>query len=49
MLLLRLAMREELARDMASVRDVLCEGNDRANAVANETLDQVREAMGMVY
>lgn len=41
--------RAELARDMDYVRDVLREGNRRANAIANETLDQVREAMGMRY
>ncbi|AKV55782.1 TrpS Tryptophanyl-tRNA synthetase [Bifidobacterium actinocoloniiforme DSM 22766] len=41
--------RAELARDMDSVRDVLAEGNKRANAIAEETLDQVRSAMGMAY
>ena len=34
---------------MDYVRDVLREGNKRANAIAEETLQQVREAMGMVY
>ncbi len=43
------ARREELAKDMDYVIDVLHEGNAHANAVANETLAQVREAMGMVY
>ncbi|WP_394957409.1 tryptophan--tRNA ligase [Scardovia wiggsiae] len=41
--------RAELAQDMDYVRDVLREGNKRANAIAEETLRQVREAMGMVY
>lgn len=43
------ARREELAKDMDYIRDVLHEGNQRANDIANETLDQVREAMGMKY
>lgn len=41
--------RAELAQDMDYVRDVLREGNKRANAIAEETLRQVREAMGMLY
>lgn len=41
--------RAELAKDMDYIRDVLHEGNRRANAIANETLDQVRDAMGMRY
>ena len=41
--------RQELMQDMDYVKDVLHEGNAQANAVANETLEQVREAMGMVY
>ncbi|MBW3094828.1 tryptophan--tRNA ligase [Bifidobacterium sp. 64T4] len=41
--------RTELAKDMDYVRDVLAEGNKRANAIANETLQQVRDAMGMSY
>jgi tryptophanyl-tRNA synthetase len=43
------ARREELAADMDYVRDVLHEGNRQARAIAAETLDEVREAMGMVY
>ncbi len=43
------ARREELAQDMDRIHDVLADGNARANAIANETLDEVREAMGMVY
>jgi tryptophanyl-tRNA synthetase len=31
------------------VKDVLHDGNARANEVARQTLDEVREAMGMVY
>ena len=34
---------------MDYVKDVLHEGNRQANEIANETLAQVREAMGMVY
>ena len=41
--------RHELEGDMGYIRDVLAEGNHRANAIANQTLDEVREAMGMVY
>lgn len=41
--------RAELAKDMDSIRDILHDGNKRANEIAEETLDQVREAMGMVY
>ena len=39
----------ELLKDMDYVKDVLHEGNRQANEIANETLGQVREAMGMVY
>lgn len=41
--------RAELAQDMDTVRDILHEGNKRANEIANQTLSEVREAMGMVY
>ncbi|MCI1634872.1 tryptophan--tRNA ligase [Bifidobacterium sp.] len=41
--------RAELAKDMDAVRDVLRDGNARANAIAEETLDEVRAAMGMKY
>ena len=34
---------------MDYIRDVLHDGNKRANEIANETLEQVREAMGMRY
>ena len=34
---------------MDYVKDVIHEGNRKANAIAEETLAQVREAMGMVY
>ncbi len=43
------ARREELARDLDYVKDVLHEGNRRANEIANATLAEVQEAMGMVY
>jgi tryptophanyl-tRNA synthetase len=41
--------RAELAKDMDSVRDILHDGNRRANEIAEQTLDEVREAMGMKY
>ena len=34
---------------MGYVADVLHEGNRRARKIAAATLDEVREAMGMVY
>ncbi len=43
------ARREELAAKPDYVREVLAAGNARANAVADATLDEVREAMGMAY
>ena len=43
------ARREELAQDMNHVKEVLHEGNKRMNEIANETLGEVCEAMGMVY
>ena len=43
------ARREELVQDMDYVKDVLREGNRRANEVAEATLAEVREAIGMVY
>lgn len=36
-------------KDMDSIRDILHDGNKRANEIANETLQQVRDAMGMRY
>lgn len=41
--------RMELMQDMDYIKDVLHEGNRQANEIANATLDEVREAMGMVY
>ncbi|SEG15946.1 tryptophanyl-tRNA synthetase [Nonomuraea solani] len=43
------ARRAEYARDRGYVRQVLREGNERANAVAETTLDEVRTAMGSRY
>ena len=43
------ARREELMRDPAYIADILADGNRRANEIANETLGEVREAMGMIY
>ena len=41
--------RAELAKDMDAIRDILHESNARANAIAEQTLDEVRTAMGMKY
>ncbi len=41
--------RRELERDLDHIHDVLHEGNRLANDVAQTTLNEVREAMGMVY
>ncbi len=41
--------RAEFGQQKGFVEDVLRDGNARANEIANETLDQVRQAMGMVY
>lgn len=41
------ARRAELAADPGVVERVLRDGTDRARALADETLDRVREAMGM--
>ena len=41
--------RRELEGQPEMVREILHEGNRRANEIANATWDEVREAMGMVY
>ena len=41
--------RAQIEKDMGYVTDVLAEGNRRAREIAAATLDEVREAMGMVY
>ena len=41
--------RRELEGQPEMVREILHEGNRRSNEIANTTLDEVREAMGMVY
>ncbi|MCD6640328.1 MAG: tryptophan--tRNA ligase, partial [Nocardioides sp.] len=43
------ARRAELEADPGYLTDVLRRGNERANEVADATLAEVREAMGMVY
>ena len=43
------ARRVEYARDLGYVRQVLRDGNERANEIASVTLAEVREAMGMHY
>ena len=41
--------RHAYENDLDYVKDVLHEGNRRANQIAEATLAEVREAMGMVY
>ena len=41
--------RHAFEQDLDYVKDVLHEGNRRANEIAEQTLAEVREAMGMVY
>ena len=41
--------RHEFENNLDYVKDVLAEGNRRANEIAEATLAEVREAMGMVY
>ena len=41
--------RRGFEEDLDYIKDILHEGNRRANEIANATLDEVREAMGMVY
>jgi tryptophanyl-tRNA synthetase len=43
------ARRAEYARDLGYVRQVLRDGNERAEAIAATTLDEVRAVMGMRY
>jgi tryptophanyl-tRNA synthetase len=43
------ARRAEYARDPSIVRDILRNGNARANSLADATLTDVRKAMGTVY
>ena len=43
------ARRAELVADPGYLRQVLAEGNARANEVAEATLDEVQTALGMVY
>jgi tryptophanyl-tRNA synthetase len=43
------ARRAEYARDPGYVRQVLRDGNQRANEIASATLAEVQDAMGMRY
>jgi tryptophanyl-tRNA synthetase len=43
------ARAEEYARDRTLVKNIIAEGNERARDVAEETLDDVRQAMGLGY
>lgn len=41
--------RAEFAKDLPAVMDMLKAGSDRANQVAAQTLDEVKDAMGLSY
>uniref|UniRef100_UPI00189915DC tryptophan--tRNA ligase n=2 Tax=Lactobacillaceae TaxID=33958 RepID=UPI00189915DC len=41
--------RESYAADLAGVYQILEEGSQKANAIANQTLSEVREAIGLNY
>ncbi|MBW8173542.1 tryptophan--tRNA ligase [Ornithinimicrobium sp. Arc0846-15] len=43
------ARRAELEADPGYLQSVLAQGNERANAIAEETLNEVRSAMQMIY
>lgn len=43
------ARREEYAQDIAGVYDILQKGSEKANLVANQTLKEVRDAIGINY
>ncbi len=40
--------RAELEKDLGYVEDVLCDGGKRARAIAQETMEQVRQATGLI-
>lgn len=41
--------REQFEKDPQAVYDILKSGSDKANNVANQTLDEVRDAIGINY
>lgn len=41
--------RRGFEKDLDYIKDIIHEGNRRANEIANATLEEVRHAMGMVY
>lgn len=41
--------REELAKDIPAIYEMLKAGSEKANIVANQTLDEVRKAIGVNY
>lgn len=43
------ARRRELENDLDYIKDILHEGNKKANLIADATLNEVREAMNMLY
>lgn len=43
------ARRAEIVADPGHLASILADGNKRANAIADDTLDEVRQAMRMIY
>ena len=41
--------RRQYEQDLDYIKDIIHEGNKKANEIANQTLEEVRAAMGMVY
>ena len=41
--------RRALENDLDTIKDILHEGNKKANLIADATLNEVREAMNMLY
>ena len=41
--------RRTLESDLDTIKDILHEGNKKANLIADATLNEVREAMNMLY
>ena len=41
--------RRSYEQNLPYIKEILHEGNKKANALAEKTLDEVREAMGMTY
>ena len=41
--------REEIAQDTTRIQEILRDGNERARVIAQKTLKEVQEALGMIY